>query len=90
MRLAAALFVAVPCFAADRLPDAPGKATYVRVCGECHGPDAVTSMRHDRAGWRDIVDEMVLKGATADEKEIREIVAYLARAFPKKSARPDR
>jgi len=72
-------------FADGKLPDAPGKATYVRVCGECHGADVVTSMRHDRAGWTEVVSEMLDKGAVADEREVKTIVAYLTKALPKRT-----
>ena len=72
-------------FADDKLPEAPGKATYVRVCGTCHGPDVVTGMGHDRAGWKDIVDEMVDKGATATQAEVLQVLEYLTKSFPKKS-----
>ena len=75
---------AVTLPAADKLPDAPGKAAFVRVCGDCHGPEAVTGMGHDRSGWKDVVDEMVDKGATASAAEVKEIIDYLVRAFPKK------
>ena len=73
--------------AEDSLPNLPGKSTYVAVCSECHGADAVTSMGHNRAGWKDIVDDMVDKGATASPKQAREIINYLTKAFPKKSAK---
>ena len=76
--------LAVTALADDKLPEAPGKAAFVKVCGDCHGPDVVTGMGHDRAGWKDVVDEMVDKGAAATPAEIKEIVDYLAKAFPKK------
>jgi len=41
-------------------------------------------MGHDRAGWKDLVSDMVDKGAVANEKQVSEIVDYLVRAFPKK------
>ncbi|MES1261241.1 MAG: cytochrome c [Acidobacteriota bacterium] len=68
----------------DPLPNAPGKAAFVKVCGDCHGPEVVTGMGHDRQGWKDVVDEMVDKGATANPKQLAEIVDYLVKAFPKK------
>ena len=80
MKLALLLFL----LAADQLPEAPGKATIVKVCSTCHGPEAVTGMGHDRAGWKDLVSDMVDKGAVANEKQVSEIVDYLVRAFPKK------
>jgi mono/diheme cytochrome c family protein len=84
MKLAGLALLAASAFAEGKLPDGPGKATFVKVCGACHGLDAVTGMGHDRAGWKDIVDEMVDKGATATPAEVKQIVAWLAKAFPRK------
>jgi cytochrome c1 len=77
----------VMLLAGNNLPAGRGKPTYIRVCSECHAADAVTSMSQDRAGWKDIVDDMVDKGATATPQQAKEIVAYLTKAFPKKSSR---
>jgi polyhydroxyalkanoate synthesis regulator phasin len=41
-------------------------------------------MGHDRPGWKDVVDEMVDKGATATPAEVKEVIDYLVKAFPKK------
>jgi len=82
---AVALFV-FSAFGEDKLPDAPGKPVFEKVCGTCHGPDVVTGMGHDTAGWKEIVDEMVDKGATASEKEKLVIVEYLVKAFPKRAS----
>jgi cytochrome c5 len=81
----AVLLVCASAWAADQLPDGPGKATLIKVCTDCHGAEVVTGMSHDRQGWKEIVDQMLEKGATADEKQIKEIIDYLAKAFPKKS-----
>jgi competence protein ComEA len=79
------VFLAMMALGAESLPNRPGKATFEKVCGTCHGPDVVTGMGHDKAGWKDVVDEMVDKGATASAQERREIIDYLAKAFPKKA-----
>ncbi len=81
----AVLLLSSSAWAADQLPDGPGKATLIKVCTDCHGAEVVTGMAHDRQGWKEIVDQMLEKGATADEKQIKEIIDYLAKAFPKKS-----
>jgi competence protein ComEA len=80
------VFLAMMAFGADKLPDGPGKATYEKICGTCHEPDVVTGMGHDKAGWKDIVDEMVDKGAAASAKERQVIIDYLAKAFPRKAS----
>lgn len=80
------MLLALTLLADDKqLPEGPGKATLIKVCTDCHGADVVTGMGHDRQGWKEIVDQMLEKGATADEKQIKEIIDYLVRAFPKKA-----
>ena len=79
-------FALTPIFAEEKLPDAPGKPVFEKVCGTCHGPDVVTGMGHDKTGWKEIVDEMVDRGATATDKEKQAIIDYLVKAFPKKAS----
>lgn len=78
------LLLLLMLLADDKLPNAPGKAAFVKICGACHGPEVVTGMGHDREGWKDVVSDMVDKGAAANEKETAEIIDYLVKAFPKK------
>ena len=88
MKIALIVLFAMTAFAApaeDKLPDAPGKATFVKICGDCHAADVVTGMGHDRSGWKDVVDEMVDKGANASPAEVKEVIDYLVKAFPKKA-----
>jgi quinoprotein glucose dehydrogenase len=63
------------------LPDAAGKAVVVKVCTQCHGSSVFTGMRMDRAGWQDLVQEMVIKGAQGTRAEIRTVVDYLAKHY---------
>jgi glucose dehydrogenase len=66
------------------LPEGAGKAVVQRACGgTCHGMDAVTGIRRDRAAWSAMVDNMVARGARAKENEIKLIVDYLATHFGK-------
>ena len=66
------------------LPDGPGKAIVKRTCGgPCHGMDAVTGVRRDRAAWTAMVDNMIARGAKASDRETKSIVDYLARYFGK-------
>jgi competence protein ComEA len=67
---------------AETLPDGPGKATVVKVCRGCHAPEAVIGTNNTRRGWTELVDEMISKGAAANARERREIIAYLVRHFP--------
>jgi len=36
----------------------------------------------DEAGWKTLVDQMAAQGADATEDEFKQIVQYLAKAFP--------
>jgi len=70
---------------AESLPEGPGKAATEKVCSDCHGPDLILSMGGaDRAAWKEVVDDMVTRGAKATDAQVKEIVDYLAKNFPKK------
>ena len=75
-------FVLLALLARDQLPDAPGKAAVEKVCGACHPAEVIIGMRLDRQGWKELVDEMIFKGAVATPRERAQIVAYLAKHFP--------
>ena len=47
------------------LPDGPGRDVMIRVCSQCHSPDVAANQELDKAGWKDLVDQMASKGATA-------------------------
>jgi hypothetical protein len=54
----------------------------VQICSACHGPEVVTSTRMDHAGWDGLVRDMIDRGGTASEQQIRDTVDYLSRTFP--------
>ena len=64
------------------LPPGAGRELMIRVCSQCHEPEKVADQQLDRAGWRDVVDQMASKGAQATDAEFDQIVGYLANAFP--------
>ena len=64
-----------------QLPEGPGKKTVETVCGSCHDLDTAVGEKHDRAGWKTVVDTMADRGARATEEEFRTIVDYLAKYF---------
>jgi hypothetical protein len=66
----------------EKLPEGPGKAAVVKACGGCHAPEAVVGTNNTKRGWTELVDEMISKGAVANARERREIIAYLAQHFP--------
>ena len=67
------------------LPEGDGKKLVQEVCSGCHGLDIVVSQKTDKAGWQQIVDYMVQRGASAKDDEIVKMVDYLAKYFPKEA-----
>jgi quinoprotein glucose dehydrogenase len=68
---------------AGELPDAEGKATVEKVCSDCHGVSTFASNRMSREEWQGVVGDMVSRGATASEAELRVVVDYLAKNLGK-------
>lgn len=50
----------------------------VRVCDDCHGVDLFEDQRRTRAQWREVVEDMVSRGANASNDDTRAIIDYLA------------
>jgi competence protein ComEA len=66
----------------SKLPPGDGRDLVMRVCAKCHTPDIAASQSLDRAGWKELVDQMASNGAQATDAEFDQIVAYLSKAFP--------
>jgi competence protein ComEA len=66
-----------------KLPEAPGKAATVRLCGSCHAAEIVMSRRESRDGWSGVVEDMIQRGAKGSDDEFGEVVDYLVAQFPK-------
>jgi competence protein ComEA len=66
---------------AQPLPDGPGKDALASVCTQCHGLDIITPLKRAAAAWKDTVDQMRSKGASATDQEFTAIVNYLANNF---------
>jgi competence protein ComEA len=69
----------IPLAQAQDLPEGKGKDTVEQVCGACHGTDLVSSRRATKQGWSYIVDDMVSRGASATNDQIKEINEYLTK-----------
>jgi len=65
------------------LPDGDGKALVVRICTTCHGAAVFATLGMNRSGWKNEVAAMVDKGATATDDELRRVIDYLAKTFPR-------
>lgn len=76
--LVAALLI-LPCAAPQPYPDRPGKKTVEKLCGNCHGLKLMAEMRRTRQAWQTSVNDMIPKGMKAEEEEMEEVIAYLAR-----------
>jgi len=68
---------------AQELPDGPGKAATVKVCGSCHGVDMVVTQEHTASEWNDVINDMIARGAKGSDEEFGQVVTYLAKQFPK-------
>lgn len=66
---------------AQSLPAGPGSATVQRVCSKCHNITVVTARRLSEAGWENVVENMISRGAAASPDEQEEVVSYLAANF---------
>jgi len=58
-----------------------GRATFQRTCSPCHSTSRVTSHRLSHAGWENVVDNMISRGAKATPDEQEQIVGYLTANF---------
>ncbi|HWB87217.1 MAG TPA: PQQ-binding-like beta-propeller repeat protein [Bryobacteraceae bacterium] len=68
---------AVP--ATDALPEGEGKEAVVKVCSQCHGVGTFSRSRMSGQEWRQVVTEMVQRGATGTSDEMRAVVSYLSK-----------
>jgi competence protein ComEA len=75
------IFSLAPAIHAQDLPDGKGKDVVDQVCGACHGVDLIASQRATKEGWGYIVDDMVSRGASATNDQIKTINEYLAKNF---------
>jgi competence protein ComEA len=66
---------------AGELPPGPGRDTLVRVCSDCHGVDLFEGQRRTRDQWREVVNDMVARGANSTDDDTKAIVNYLATAL---------
>jgi len=66
-----------------KLPDGPGKATFEKVCGNCHGVEVAISRRETKDGWNAIIDDMIQRGAEGSDDEFGAVSDYLAANFSK-------
>jgi glucose dehydrogenase len=65
------------------LPEGEGRSVVVQVCSECHGTGTFSGFRMNRREWQTIVSDMVQRGASGTDAEMRAIVDYLSKHLGK-------
>jgi hypothetical protein len=75
--LALASAQAPPAESPDGLPDAPGKATLLRICSECHGVNLIAEAAKTADEWNDSLSLMEAFGAYAAPDEWKDVEGYL-------------
>ena len=65
----------------DDLPDGPGKAATIRICGKCHSPERAASLHQPRNAWEETVVKMVKLGAQGSDEEFDAVLTYLSKYF---------
>jgi competence ComEA-like helix-hairpin-helix protein len=65
----------------DGLPEAAGKDVVRRMCVNCHGPEPITTAKYSKKRWREVVDNMVGRGAEGSDEDVAAVIGYLTRNF---------
>jgi len=80
---------APPAVDLQGLPEGVGQETTARVCTQCHAIGMVTSQKHSRDEWNEVILRMIEdQGLSASEEELTEISAYLAEHFGREAPKP--
>lgn len=67
------------------LADGPGKELVLDICTQCHNLQRVRRTRLTPEGWLEVLENMLNEGAPLSEKDLPDVLRYLARNF-----RPER
>jgi type 1 glutamine amidotransferase len=63
------------------LPEGPGKAAVVGMCGSCHSVEEAIATRRSERDWKDIIQLMVDRGATGTPDEFKSVLSYLSKHY---------
>jgi glucose dehydrogenase len=63
------------------LPEGPGRDDVRSMCGACHGVDTAVAVRRTSDGWKDLIQDMRVRGAQGDEAKVARVHDYLTRYF---------
>jgi len=75
------LAFSIPTLTAAVLPDGPGKAETVKLCGRCHTLDQTVSLRQGQTGWTETITKMVNLGVQGTDQELNAILLYLVKHY---------
>jgi competence protein ComEA len=64
-----------------QLPDGPGKAIFVQICGSCHAADVVAGYSQTKEAWTDTISKMIEQGAEGTDDQFTQILNYLVANF---------
>jgi cytochrome c5 len=67
--------------APNNLPPGDGRTLLATACAQCHGLKTITSIRDGSVGWKNYVQEMILRGAQLTPAETDTLVQYLTKNF---------
>ena len=62
-------------------PDGPGREIVAVACTQCHAPGPIVQIRMSEKGWRQEVQNMVLRGAQIGPADLDAVSSYLATNF---------
>ena len=63
------------------LPSGEGRELVAIACTQCHALTPIVQMRDGVAGWKNMIEEMVLRGAQLTPAEAETVARYLAQHF---------
>jgi cytochrome c5 len=63
------------------MPDGPGKELVLNICTQCHNLQRVRRTQQTPEGWLEILENMLNEGAPLSEKDLPDVLRYLARNF---------
>jgi mono/diheme cytochrome c family protein len=66
---------------AQALPEGEGKELVAVACTQCHGLTPILQMRDGLGGWKNTVEEMVMRGAQLSPAEADTVVRYFLEHF---------
>jgi len=70
---------------AQALPEGPAKAVLEASCTLCHGLSYITQSSRSASDWREIVSDMVSRGAPLTLEEFEQVLQYLPTHFGPKN-----